>query len=122
GGMGAGLAMDAQDNLYIAENVNNWGITPQGPFVSKVTPQGVKSIFVPQGVLGDVTALAFDANGNLYVADGNGIGSEQPAANNMVWKISPQGNATQFISSINNPTGLVFDSQGNLYVAAYADD
>jgi hypothetical protein len=121
GGMAASLALDAQDNLYIAENANNWGITPQGPLVSKVTPQGVKSIFVPQGILGDVTALAFDFQGNLYVADGNGLGAEQPPANNLVWKIDPQGNATPFISAINNPTGLAFDAAHNLYVASFGD-
>ncbi len=122
GGMAAGLAVDAEDNLYIAENVNNWGITPQGPLVSKVSPQGVKSIFVPQGILGDVTALAFDFGGNLYVADGNGLGAEQPPANNIVWKVDRQGNTTAYISGINNPTGLAFDSAHNLYVASHADD
>jgi hypothetical protein len=78
GGRAAGLAVDGQDNLYIAENENNWGITPQGPLVSKVTPQGARSILVPEGVLGGVTALAFDGQGILYVAD-DGL--------NGVWKV-----------------------------------
>src|SRR5215471_12073152 len=68
GGQGAGLALDRHGNLFVAENVNAY-ITPSGPLVSKVTPQGVKTTVVPQGILGDVTALAVDGQGNLYVAD-----------------------------------------------------
>jgi hypothetical protein len=79
GGDAEGLAVDGKGNLYIAENVNNLGITPQGPFVVKVDAQRVKTVVVPAGVLGDVTALAVDELGNLYIADGNGCGRGQPA-------------------------------------------
>lgn len=88
GGYGAGLAVDQNDNLYIAEN--DW---TRKVFVSKVTPNGIKTDFVPPGVLGNVTGLAFDASGNLYVADG----SSQPLSygkKNKVWKVSPEGTIT----------------------------
>ncbi len=112
GGTAAGIAIDKDDNLYIAENKNNRNISPQGPFVSKVTPSGAKSFFVPQNVLGDVTDLAFDSEGNLYVADGRGNGNGQPAARNKVWKVTPDGTISTFIPFVNNPCGLAFDSQG----------
>ena len=99
GGTAVGLAMDAQDNLYIADNVGA-GDPIQGLLVFKVTPQGTISIVVPQGILGDVTALAIDTQGNLYVADGNGNGNGQPTPRNMVWKVSPNGSITPFISGI----------------------
>jgi hypothetical protein len=100
GGTAAGLGIDAQDNLYIAENVNNRGITPQGPLVSKVTPQGTRTIFVQQGILGDVSGLAFDAQGNVYVADGNGNGNEQPEPKNMVWKVCFKGGERCVVGAI----------------------
>jgi sugar lactone lactonase YvrE len=122
GGKAAGLTLDATGNLYVAENVNNLGIQPDGPFVSKVTPQGVKTIFAGKGLFGGVTALRFDSNGYLYVADG--IGNRYnalPAPRNVVWKVDPTGNASQFATGINNPTGLAFDRGGNLYVASFDD-
>src|SRR5579872_7020733 len=67
GGDGAGLAVDTSGDLYIAEDVNTgWPTIPQGPAVAKVTPDGTQSMIVPNGVLGDVTALAVDASENLY--------------------------------------------------------
>lgn len=122
GGTAAGLAVDEDDNLYIAENANNQGIRPRGPFVSKVGPDGIRTFFVSPGILGDVTALAFDGDGNLYVADGNGNGNGQPHPRNKVWKVTPSGEITTFIPWVNNPTGLAFDSQGNLYVSSFGDN
>jgi hypothetical protein len=122
GGKAAGLALDAAGNLYVAENVNNLDIVPDGPFVSKITPNGVKTIFAGPSLFGGVTALRFDREGYLYVADG--IGNRYnalPTPRNLVWKVDPSGNATQFVTGINNPTGLTFDSMGNLYVASFDD-
>ncbi len=52
--------------------------------------------------------LAFDAAGNLYVADlGDGT----------VSKVTPAGVVTLFASGFNEPIGLAFDAAGNLYVA-----
>lgn len=120
GGDGAGLAVDPQGNLFVAQNVHPTIVG--GPCVLKVTPLGAKTTVVPAGTLGDVTALAVDDQGNLFVADGNGIGNGQPAAGNALWKVDPQGHMTKLISGIHNPTGLAFDYDAhNLYVASYAD-
>jgi sugar lactone lactonase YvrE len=114
------LAVDRHGNLFVAENVNA-DITPGGPLVLKVSPQGVKTTVVRQGILGDVTALAVDDQGNLFVADGNGFGNGQPPPRNVVWKVDPQGNISLFVSAVNNPTGLALDAEQNLYVASFAD-
>jgi sugar lactone lactonase YvrE len=120
GGDAAGLAVDQQGNLFVAENVHP--SISGGPKVSKVSPLGAKTTLVPQGTLGDVTALVVDDQGNLFVADGNGIGAGQPGAGNAVWKVDPQGHITKFISGVNNPTGLAFDYDAhNLYVASFGD-
>ena len=53
--------------------------------------------------------LAFDANGNLFVACGN----------HTIVKLTPGGVGSVFASSpdIFNPGGLAFDTTGNLYCA-----
>ncbi len=59
--------------------------------------------------LNDPYAVAFDAAGNLYVANyQNGSVSEVPPGG---------GLAKTFAAGFDNPTGLAFDSAGNLYVA-----
>ncbi|HEV8058761.1 MAG TPA: DUF4214 domain-containing protein, partial [Gemmataceae bacterium] len=54
------------------------------------------------------SGLAFDANGNLYVAD---------ASTSTVSKVTPDGTVSTFASGFKKPFGLVFDAAGNLYVA-----
>ncbi len=52
--------------------------------------------------------LAFDAAGNLYVANG---------ANGTVSEVTPAGAVSTFASGFVAPVGLAFDAAGNLYVA-----
>lgn len=56
--------------------------------------------------------LAFDRNGNLYIAN---------FMTNTVDRISPDGSRAQFSSGVNlrGPIGLAVDDIGNLYVANY---
>jgi len=51
--------------------------------------------------------LIFDAQGNLYGSD---------YAGNSVFKLSPQGIISPFVSGLDSPNGLAFDSQGNLFI------
>ena len=52
--------------------------------------------------------LAFDTQGNLFVADwGNGT----------VTKITPQNVESTFATGLSNPVGLAFNSAGDLFVA-----
>jgi hypothetical protein len=59
------------------------------------------------------TGLAFDINGNLYVA-------ELSSAD--IIKIDTGGNTSGFASTGDNPVGLVFDLNGNLYVTNYGSN
>ena len=54
--------------------------------------------------------LAFDAAGNLYVAN---------YGNSTVSEVTPAGLVSTFASGFEQPYGLAFDAAGNLYVANY---
>src|SRR5215467_12246859 len=55
--------------------------------------------------------LAFDASGNLYVAN---------YGDNTIEKFTPDGVGSVFANTgLNGPWGLVFDKAGNLYAANY---
>ncbi|WP_456461979.1 T9SS type A sorting domain-containing protein [Reichenbachiella sp.] len=56
-------------------------------------------------------ALAFDSEGNLYGSN---------FAGNSVYKITPSGEVSTFVTGLSNPNGLAFDSRDNLYVAEYS--
>ena len=79
--------------------------------VSKVTPAGVVSLFASG--LGYATGLAFDGNGNLYVANWG--------ATNTVSEVTPAGVVSTFASGFSEPWALAFDGGGNLYVATESD-
>jgi len=125
-----GLAFDAHDNLYISDygqqvvrRINTAGIisTIAGnidstTYSGDVVPATSASLFAPQG-------LAFDAAGNLYIADGynairmvNTAGIISTIAGNGIGGYSGDGGAAT-AATINGPTGLAFDAQGNLYIA-----
>jgi hypothetical protein len=72
-----------------------------------VTPSGTVSTFVSSG-LDEPYGLAFDAAGNLYVAN---------FGNNTISKVTPAGVVSTFVNSgLDGPDALAFDAEGNLYV------
>ena len=96
----------AADNLYVS-NYNNQTI-------ERFAQDGTNSVFAsnPAGqfFLDNPTGIAFDRNGNLYVAN-NGIG--------VIEEFTPGGNASTFanIGLATNPFGLACEEAGSLYVA-----
>src|SRR5438094_661385 len=54
------------------------------------------------------SGLAFDAAGNLYVAD---------SSKRSVFKYTPDGTKSTFVAGLKGPIGLCFDSKGNLFVS-----
>jgi sugar lactone lactonase YvrE len=54
------------------------------------------------------SGLAFDAAGNLYVAD---------SSKHSVFKYTPDGTKNSFATELDYPLGLSFDGEGNLFVS-----
>ena len=122
-----GLAIDTDNNLYVADMDNH--------AIRKITPLGVVTTIAGNGYSGHYdgigrsamfntpTALVLDSRGNIFVADRN---------NSLIRKIAPDGTVTTVAGTVGstgstdalgtrakfrNPSGLAIDSGGNLYVA-----
>jgi len=129
GGAPQGIAMDAEGNAYVVSN--------QPSVIHKVTPAGGVSLYAGRydrdgsadGPVATATfrgpggAMAFDAEGNLYVGD---------SENHTIRRISPSGMVTTVAGAVgatgrtdgpasqarfNAPGNIVIDSWGNLYLA-----
>jgi sugar lactone lactonase YvrE len=120
-----GLAVDALGNVFVADYINH--------LIRKITPAGVVTTFAGSGTpaltdgtgtgasLNGPIALAFDASGNLIVAD---------YLNHAIRKITPAGvvttiagngtaghvDATGTAARFNRPSGIAVDATGNIFL------
>ncbi len=146
-----GIALDGIGNLYIADRDNNR--------IRRVALDGTITTFAGTGAAGNTgdggaailatlngpTSVAFDAVGNLYIADtGNGRirmvssgGAIYPVATGVlaapaymifdsaqnlyvadaaaIYKTTPQGVTTTVFGGLTSPRGMAFDASGNFY-------
>ena len=131
-----GFAFDPQGNLWIADSSNNRILEYKTPFSTGEAPSVVlgQRTFVNNATgsttantLNIPSALAFDPQGNLWIADSsNNRTLEFPTANlitggsaNVVigqtgFGATSTGNTA---NTLNNPHALAFDPSGNLWVA-----
>ncbi|MEO8761249.1 MAG: T9SS type A sorting domain-containing protein [Bacteroidia bacterium] len=129
-----GIAFDAAGNLYIADGSNNR--------IRMVNTLGIISTVAGTGTAGfagdggqatnaklqNPSPLAFDTNGNLYVADQtnhirkiNASGIITTIAGNGSTGFSGDGGQATS-AEINFPNGMTFDPTGNLYIADFQNN
>ena len=131
----AGIALDSAGNLFIADQKNQRvrKVTPAG-IISTVAGNGTEGFSGDKGPaakasLSSPTAVAVDAAGNLYIAEG-GHYYDYPGR---VRKVTPDGNINTFAGGgtgyelngvpatsarLGSPEALLLDAAGNLFLAA----
>jgi hypothetical protein len=119
------VALDSAGNIYESEtdgNVNVWPVS-SGTLFGQSVIQGQANTLV---TLHDTPGIAFDANGDLFIADRNGPSggsiSVLPATSGTIFGQTVTANTlTTIVSGIDNPIGVAFDAAGNLYYATQTD-
>jgi sugar lactone lactonase YvrE len=121
----AGVATDAQGNIYVADGGNNC--------IRKISPVGAVSTIAgsstPGFADGNGAAAQFngplgvttDAQGNIYVADVDNNRIRKISTSGVVSTIAGSGtagfaNGAGTAAQFNGPTGVATDAQGNIYV------
>jgi sugar lactone lactonase YvrE len=111
----SGIAVDSAGNVFVADTNNNVikKIARDGAVTTFAGVPGQPGLTDGLGVIARFnhpTALAFDAVGNLYVAD---------TGNNAIRKIAPSTLVSTVVSPamLNAPGGLAFDSSGRMLIA-----
>jgi uncharacterized protein (TIGR03437 family) len=125
-----GLAVDGNNNLYIADFSNNR--------VRKVTPGGTITTLAGNGLEGysgdggpangaqltTPVGLAADSSGNVYIADSGNNAVRVVNASGIISTVAGNGLAgysgdggPALLAMVGSPTGLAVDPSGNLYIS-----
>jgi streptogramin lyase len=118
-----GIAFDAQGDLWVANNGQCTIVefTPS-QLTSSGSPTPVVTIVDGQPFTNEPIALAFDAHGNLWVANNPVSAIIEYSASQLTTSGSPTPAVTLTGSAIDWPLMLAFDSTGNLWVSNSAYD
>jgi streptogramin lyase len=118
----AGIVIDGQGNLFVADASRIRKITPSGlvsTFAGTIT-QGYQDGPIGQALFNSIADMAMDGQGNIYLSD-----------DTRIRKITPQGIVSTIAggpeagyqdgdgpsAKFFNPIGLAIDGQSNIYVA-----
>ena len=99
------LAFDHSGNLFVADHA--------AETIFKLTPDGIRSVFVTGVHLSDGNGLAFDAADNLFVLSPSG----EYHVGGTILKFSPDGTRSTFATGVGLPYSLAIDASGNLFVS-----
>lgn len=126
----AGLAVDSSGNVYVslAQIHQIWKITSSGQvslFAGNGSfPYNGDGIPAVNATLCQPAGLAFDASGNLYVADSGHNRVRKISALGMISTVAGAGTAGNAgdggpasAAQLNNPVAVAVDSANNLYIA-----
>ena len=122
----SGLAFDSKDNLYIADTGNNVIRKITGTTITTVAGQFGQGVQyggdggpATSANLAGPTAIAVDAQGNLYIADtGNNLIRRVDAGSGIITTyVGGTGGTLGTSGKLSAPNGLWFDSSGALYIA-----
>jgi len=125
----AGVAVDKNNNLYIADFANNRvrKVTPDGN-IATVAGTGLQT-YAGDGAAATAAALngplavAVDSAGNLYIADTNNDAIREVTADGLIHTIAGTGvpgfagDGAPATTQITAPSGIAIDSAGTLYVS-----
>ncbi len=121
-----GIAVDAIDNIYIADSRNNVIRRVSGGLIATLAGNGIAGYADGQGSNTQLNlpyAVALDISDNIYVADNGNSRIREVAPDGTISTISGTGTAgysgdggPAVTAQMNTPVGVAVDGQGNVYV------
>ena len=116
----AGVAFDANGNLWVANAGANTVVQLAASYLTASgSPTPAVTLGATNGSLNGPSALAFDANGNLWVANANASTVVEFTGSQLAGSGSPTPAVTLSATngSLSSPSSLAFDASGDLWIA-----